>query len=162
MKWSKLKQRVEESFAPSVRGRVRLYSTRYQCSCGRGWITVDGQEIADLSTRASALKYGAYYHENTSTPCKRHPAVLDNQRTPGTLVEKGEFSRFDLHRACWELVHNNVRDSLKSKNPLIVAMAILHEKVGKQTLQRMSQKQLHPLSRALLEFRMQAEGMPIE
>src|SRR4051812_28421733 len=48
MKWSKLKQQVESMFAESVRGRVALWTTRYEKAhdrFGRSWITVDGREI---------------------------------------------------------------------------------------------------------------------
>ena len=157
MRWSKLRKIVEDGFADSVRGRVRVYSTRYQCSCGRGWITVDGKEIADLSTLLSGTKYRAFYHEATKTVCAKHPAVRDEGRTPGNTVEPGEFSRFDLHEACWEYIHSSVNDALSSKNPLIVSLAVLNSKVGKTRLRRLSGRRLHPLTKALLDFRMNAE-----
>jgi hypothetical protein len=157
MKWSKLKKLVEESFAQSVKGRVYLYSTRYQCSCGRGWITLDGKEMVDLSTMLSGLIYRCDYHESTKTDCARHPAVPDEARKPGNLVEPGEFSRFDLHKACWEYIHQSVDESLQSDNPLIVSIAVLNAKVGKGRLRDLAGKKLHPLTRALLEFRLKAE-----
>ncbi|MCB9484812.1 MAG: hypothetical protein H6676_01800 [Thermoflexaceae bacterium] len=41
MRWTKVRKLVEDRFAPSV-GRVHFHSTRYgQCSCGRGWITIE-------------------------------------------------------------------------------------------------------------------------
>ncbi|NQT88950.1 hypothetical protein HQ560_19435, partial [bacterium] len=51
MKWSKLKSQVEGMFADSVRGRVRLHSTRYRKAHdqdGRAWITIDGREIVNM------------------------------------------------------------------------------------------------------------------
>ena len=39
--------------APSVRGRVAYYSTRYRRDHdreGRGWITVEGVQVLDMST----------------------------------------------------------------------------------------------------------------
>lgn len=159
MRWSKLKKLVEGSFAESVRGRVHVYSTRYQCSCGRGWITVDGEELADLNTEISGRKYRAFYHETTRTTCARHAAVPDEERTGGNVVEPGEFSRFDLHEACWEYVHSSVNSSLASENPLLASLAVLNEKVGKSRLRKMQAQKLHPLTRALLEVRMKAEGI---
>ncbi|MDX6710591.1 MAG: hypothetical protein QOH96_1607 [Blastocatellia bacterium] len=161
MQWSKLKKRVEESFADSIKGRVQIYSTHYSCSCGRGWITIDGEELADLSTLLSGLIYGCFYHESTKTHCAKHPAVPDVERSPGDLVAPGEFSRFDLHEACWEYVHSSVNDSLKSHNPLIASLAVLNAKVGKGRLARLAKQKLHPLTRALLEMRMNAEGRAI-
>jgi hypothetical protein len=162
MKWSSLKKRVEDTFAPAVRGRVHIYSTAYQCSCGRGWFAVDGKEIADLNTLLAGSIYGAVYHETTKTECLKHPAVSSEDRLEGNLVERGEFSRFDLHEACWEYLHDLDPDqALSSENPLIVALAVLSSKVGKRRLRALAAhpEQLHPLARALLEFRMQAEGV---
>lgn len=157
MRWSKLKKIVEDSFAESVRGRVHIHSTRYRCSCGRGWITVDGNEVADLNTELSGRKYRAIYHETTRTTCARHPPVADDERTPGSLVEPGEFSRFDLHEACWQYAHSSVDESLRSDNPLVASLAVLSSKVGKTRLLRMRARKLHPLTRALLDFRMRTE-----
>ena len=160
MKWSKLKKLVEDSFSPSVRGRVHLYSTAYQCSCGRGWFTIDGKEIADLSTMLSGSIYRAVYHEATKTICAKHPAVPMDERTPGATVEPGEFSRFDLHEACWEYVHDLGPDrGLESNNPLIVSLAVLSSKIGVRRLKLLAENQtLHPLARKLLEFRLSIEA----
>jgi hypothetical protein len=157
MRWSKLKKTVEDTFAESVRGRIHVFSTRYQCSCGRAWITVNGKELVDLSTMLSRLIYRCYYHEATNTNCLTHPAVKDEDRTPGNLVERGEFSRFDFHEACWNYIHSNLNESLSSNNPLIVALAVLNGKVGKQKLNKMLAGDLHPLPKKLIEIRIDAE-----
>jgi hypothetical protein len=159
MRWSKLRKLVEDSFAESVRGRVQVYSTRYRCSCGRGWVTIDGEELANLCTELSDLKYGAIFHETTKVTCAKHSAVKDEERASGNTVEPGEFSRFDLHAACWEYVHSSVNDSLGSENPLVVSLAVLHAGVGKGRLRKLSTQQLHPLTSALLNFRMKAEHL---
>jgi hypothetical protein len=157
MKWSKLKKTVEDRFAGSVRGRVKLYSTRYECSCGRGWITIDGKELVDFSTLASGTRYRAIYHESTSTQCAKHAAIGDAERTPGRLTEYGEFSRFDLHEACWDFVHSSIGESLASPNPLIQCLAVLDGRVGMQQLNRLATVPLHPLVAALLAVRLEAE-----
>lgn len=157
MKWSKVKKLVEESFAESIKGRVQIYSTHYQCSCGRGWITIDGKELVDLSTMLSGMIYRCVYHETTNVPYKKHPKVLDADRIPNKLVEDGEFSRFDLHHACWDYLHQSVRDSLDSENPLIQSLAVLNAKVGKGRLKKIAEQNLHPLTLALLQFRLKAE-----
>jgi hypothetical protein len=108
----------------------------------------------------SGLKYRAVYHEATNTICAKHPAVADGERKPGNVVEPGEFSRFDLHEACWEYIHSSVTDSLNSGNPLVASLAVLNAKVGKGRLKKLAAKELHPLTRALLDFRLQAEVTP--
>ena len=79
------------------------------------------------------------------------------KRTPGRLVEPGEFSRFDLHEACWAYIHSSVNDSLNSNNPLIASLAVLNTKVGKGRLKKLAAQKLHPLTRRFLEIRLQAE-----
>lgn len=160
MKWSKLKKLVEETFADGVKGRVQVYSTHYQCSCGRAWITVDGEELVDLSTMLSGLLHSCVYHEATNRDCVKHRAVPDEERRPENLVEPGEFSRFDFHEACWEYVHSSVNDSLNSQNPLVVSLAVLNAKVGKGRLKRLSEQKLHPLTRSLIEIRLKSFNTP--
>ena len=53
MKWSKLKQLVEQGFAPSLAKRLTINSTAYgACTCGHAWLTLDGEVIANFCTRA--------------------------------------------------------------------------------------------------------------
>ena len=101
----------------------------------------------------------AIYHETTKTACARHAAVADEARTPGNFVKPGEFSRFDLHEACREYAHSVVNESLRSDNPLIVSLAVLNGKVGRTRLRKLSSGKLHPLTRALLDFRLKAENI---
>jgi uncharacterized membrane protein len=88
MQWSKLKQVIEGKFAGSLRGRVAVFSTRYNkpsTSSGRAWITIDGEEVVNLSTLESSSIHQCYYHESTPTNCKTHPAVKAEGRTPRQL-----------------------------------------------------------------------------
>lgn len=101
--------------------------------------------------------YRCAYHETTNTLFPKHSAVPDEQRTPNTLVEDGEFSRFDLHIACWDYLHQSIKDSLASENPFIKSLAVLNAKVGKGGLSEIAKQNLHPLTRALSDFRIDAE-----
>jgi hypothetical protein len=172
MQWSKVRKRVENSFAPSVRGRVTVHSTNSKqkgeprrCLCGWGWLAIDSNPIAKFDTHASYDKYANPYHETTivtrfgTGPHKGHPSVPDSERFGSRLAEPGEFSRFDLHEACWFYLHSSLNDSVASENPLVLSLAVLNAKVGKQRLRRIAQRKLHPLTRALLELRMEAEGV---
>jgi len=115
--------------------------------------------INPMKSCETPQKYDAIYHESTKTIWPKHPAVPDEQRTAGNLAEKGEFSRFDLHEACWEYLHSNVHQSLCSDNPLLVSLAVLNAKVGRTRLAQLVQEKQHPLPRALLLLRMEAEGL---
>ena len=84
-------------------GRVEFFSTTYRkpnSDTGRGWITIDKEEIVNFATIKSWWNFRAYFHETTQTNCKTHPVIKDNERSEGELIEEGEFSRFDLHNCC--------------------------------------------------------------
>lgn len=162
MKWSKLKYNIESRFADSVRGRVEIFSTRYNkpnSSTGRGWITIDGVEIANFSTMKSGEIYRCVYHEATPTDCKTHPAVRMEDRTPGALIEEGEFSRFDLHNCCFDYLNLSIEEALDHPSPIVNFLAMLDGRLGKRRLTKFDTNKLHPLVRKLYEFRAQCEGV---
>jgi hypothetical protein len=160
MRWSKVRKLVEDSFAESLRGRITVHSTRHGCGCGNARIEIDRRPVVNFDTHVSLDRFRAQYHEasNVSPRIASHPAIPDDERTEGVLAEPGEFSRQDFYMACWEYLHSSVNDSLASPNPLIASLAVLNARVGKQRLRRMLHAKLHPLTRALLEFRLQAEA----
>lgn len=155
MKWSKLKQRIEDGFAGCIRGRVSIYATRYTSGShfmARGWITVDGVQIVNFSTPDSMNKFGLM------TP-EINERIPEEQRTPGLHAEKGEFSRYDLFDACWAYLNISIADALKDENPLIQAFAMLDKRLGKRRLKNLDPEKLHPLPAGLLRFRLECENM---
>jgi|SRR5918912_1846547 hypothetical protein len=161
MKWSKLKKEIESRFATSVQGKVHLYSTRYRrldSTLGRGWITYQKEQIVNFESFLSWANFGAYYHEATNTECLRHTAVAEEERTPSFVIERGEFSRFDLHEACWEMLNLSIDEALVSKNPLIQGLAFLDRRVGKERIFSFQVEGLHPLAKKMLEIRRHEEA----
>lgn len=167
MRWSKLKQQVELRFADSVQGRVKVCSTRYRkpdSSTGRGWLEVDGVEIVNFSTMDSGRIYRCFYNE-VSFPgmgeksYATHAGPAQEDREPGNLAERGEFSRFDLHHACWDSLNLSVDDAMASENPLIRSLAYLDRRLGKRRLARIHTSTGHPMSDWFLAYRRQAESI---
>ena len=146
MKWSKLKSLVEARFAPSVKKRLAINSTRYgNCTCGRAWITLDGKEIANFCTRAYHLVEGGYVDPAT-------------RRTNETLVDFGELSRQNAYESCWAFVHDlSIEDALQDSDPLIQTLAVLDSRLGKRRISQIDIETLHPLARRLFEVRAEAE-----
>jgi hypothetical protein len=145
MRWSKVRKLVQESFADSVRGRVRIDVTNAhprgdarRDGCKKAWITVDGRVVA-------------YYNPLS-------PQLLTLRRAD-SVREIPVFTqpRPDFSEACWEYLHSSVNDSLQNPDPFVSSLAMLNTKVGRTRLQRASTLDLHPLTRAMLEFRLQAE-----
>ncbi len=155
MKWSKLKQTVEEKFSDRIGKRVKIYTTRYTSGSYfmvRGWITIDGEEIANFSTPDNYAKF----NWNTPELDKRIP---EDERNNGNAVEKGEFSRHDLMDACWSYINLSIDDALMSDNPIINAFAMLDKRLGKRRLKTIDSTSLHPLAARTLELRLQCESM---
>ena len=108
--------------------------------CGRAWITVDGDEIANFCTRANAN------------------AAVSSEPVPDGY---GEFSRQDAYDACWAFVHDlSIEAALSDDDPLVQCLAVLDTRVGKRRLQELVPANLHSLAQKLWRVRLVAEGLP--
>ena len=159
-----MRKLVRESFADSVRDRVDVHvsnadprGTAFADECKVGWITVDGEVVAHFDPhrlRRLTLSLPSS-EENTSA---RRSSLIVQPRARQAVPPGAELGAFlDFTRACWEYLHSNLNESLSSSDPFVSSLAVLNAKVGRQRLQRMSNWNLHPLTRAMLEFRMLAE-----
>jgi hypothetical protein len=143
MRWSKLKQQVEAMFADSVRGRVELRTTRYGKAhdrFGRSWITVDGQEVANMS---NYLACGA--------------SIADGNPD---RFEAGVFAGYDLPLAMREYLALSIDAAIASPNPLIRALAVLDRRAGERRLARIDPGKETPLVKELLAVRRAVRGDP--
>jgi hypothetical protein len=107
MRWSKLKQLVEDRMADSLQHRVEVHSTRYHNRWqedSRGWFTIDKREGANFS---SAVAYGQ-------------------------LSEKEKFES-----ALGASLFLPVGEMLCSGNEVLRAFAMLDRRVGKRRLREM-------------------------
>ena len=163
MKWSQLKKRVEDNLAEDMQGRVAFFTTAYRkpdSTTGRGWITVDGKEIVNFSTMDSGWVYSRYYNETTPENKKRcavHPKVEAEERGADRLVEKGEFSRFDLHICMFESLSMSIEQMLEHESPIVQSLGILDRRTGKRRLAKLADLEdqtFDPLPAYFLELRL--------
>jgi len=156
MRWSKLKSRVEENFAESIRKRVAIHSAAYgACTCGHAWLTLDSAIIANFCTRAfyNRFRYGDRKSDLGVTPAQEK--LYRDQ-----FVEYGEMSRQDAYEACWSFIHElGFDEALTSDDPLIQSLAVLDSRLGKRRYAQVKDSALHPLERKLLETRLACEGV---
>jgi hypothetical protein len=157
MRWSKLKQRIEENFADSVSRRVAIHSAAYgACTCGHAWLTLDGTIIANFCTRAYGNRYAYHRKENDAGVTPEQAKRYQDQ-----FVEYGEMSRQNVYEACWAFLHDLAfDDALTSDDPLIQTLAVLDRRLGKRRYAAIERKTLHPLARKLFETRLAAERVP--
>lgn len=154
MRWSKLKQRIEQNFARSIQSKIAIHSTAYgNCTCGHAWLTLDGDVIANFCTRAFYNRF--QYGDKDSD---RGLSDAQTKRYAGQLVDYGEVSRQDVYEACWAFVHDlQFDDALKSTDPLVQTLAVLDRRLGRRRFDTVSKGQLHNLARKLLDVRVAAE-----
>lgn len=159
MRWSKVRKLVEESFAPSVTGRIRLFSTHYSCSCGYGSIVADGKQVAEFNTDRHFREVEWVSDEDRPGWAKKAVApIREAERCQHPIPVPREFERSDLHEACWRLLHMSPHAALADADPLLVTLAVLNAKVGVGRIRAFSNKDIHPLVRWALEFRLAAEA----
>jgi hypothetical protein len=157
MKWSKLKKRIEEGFAPSLQGRLQLFSAVYDNAeqYGRVWLTLDKVEIANFCDYSSWNEHAAFYHETTTDLLKNHGSPKKEDRKQGRLIEKGEFSKSDVMAQLFHFLNISIEDALEHKSPIINGIAVLDKRVGKRRLNKLEFD--HPLPSRLLQERRMAE-----
>ncbi|NWK97955.1 hypothetical protein DM806_20290 [Sphingobium lactosutens] len=149
MRWSGLRSLVLERFAPELRGRLDIHSTRYgNCSCGHAWMTFDGEVIANFCTRANYIADG---HE-TGSP-RRNPMYRHQ------FADFGELSRQDAYHACWDFVHAlSIEQAMQDEDPLIQSLAMADGRIGKRRLAQIDASKLHRLAAHILDTRRKAQG----
>ena len=153
-----MKQQIEDRMAPSLAGRVQLHVTTYGIpdwgsyyTSGRGWVTVDGQEVANFSTDQFLFEYWQL---------KQATGMQHTWAIPEPLQERGIFPRWWMEDALWEYLSLPIEDAIRSDNPLIRALAMTDRRVGKRRLRRFQiGADEHPLIQTLYLLRCQVEGV---
>jgi hypothetical protein len=144
VKWSKLKQRIEDGFAASVQGRVEVWNTRYRGAhdhAGEAWITID-KEPVHSSAELSKLKQ----------LCLNSLGKPEPDTGP-------ELSLEAFNKALFDYLNLSVEDAASSENSIIRALSILDKRLGKRRLAAMDVGKDSDLVRRLYVFRCQAEGV---
>lgn len=158
MQWSKLKSRIEESFADSTKGRIKIFTTAYrrQDNISRSWVVIDGKQEVSLTDSASWWEQGAYFHELTPTVCLQHKAISEENRTENQIHEHGEFSSYDFKIMAFESLSLSAQDCISSENPLLRTLGVLNKKTGKAKVKAL-QKDKHPMVAYFAKFRAETE-----
>ena len=168
MRWSKLKQLVEDRMASSLQRRVEVHSTRYYSGQGRGWITIDKREVADMSHLRAAVESARIADD------ARAVEPLGEMRTPplrtqwyasrsyAEVLRRQDIvlSQHEFHQLLWDSLSLSIDDALISDHYLIRAFAMLDSRLGKRRLRALQLgDDEHPLVRQFYDLRCEAEGI---
>lgn len=172
MRWSKLKQLVEDRMADSLQHRVQVYSTWYRClghdRLGRVWITVDKREVASMSDLPYYIDYRDLAEQIRMTvgatdyrdPAQQRELSAASSKAETILHHQGRYSRPQAHAMLKMYMSQTIDDALHSDEMLIRALAMLDNRVGKRRLRTLQlADDEHPLVRQFYELRCEAEGI---
>jgi hypothetical protein len=147
MRWSQLRKQVEELFADSVQGRVALRSTGYRHAhdgVGRCWITIDGEEIANMP----------HWFAWTVQDYIGRPNLPDHFADYVSLfADGGLWTAMRVYRTL------SINDILRNENVLVQAIGMLDRRAGKRRLLALNVDDSHPLVRLFHRFRCEADGI---
>ena len=161
MKWSKLKQKIEDTFAQSIKKEIKIFNAVYRKaydspSLSRCWIEIEKKEVVNFCDYSSDLQFQSLYHEDTPTICAKHRRIEKEERNEKNLIEKGEFSSLDFKTMGFIYLNTSAHDCIKSKHPLLRLFGVLNKKVGKNKIIEMTQDE-HPLVSFFAHYRLNQE-----
>jgi hypothetical protein len=132
MKWSRLKKRIEDTFADSVHDRVELWATRYRHTHdqeGEAWIPFDGKRTISLGTYSYEMEArrvrnelraasGCVNYRNTEHQAGYYAAYDQEDKI---VNHQGFYPLWEFHDALFAYLNLSIDEILRSTNPLIKA-----------------------------------------
>jgi hypothetical protein len=171
MKWSKLKKTAEGFLADSLKKRIKYHVTRYTgFTMSRGWMTFDGQEIANFSNVEHMMQHWDVaeqirsINQNTDfdDPVQQAGYKLANAEAKEILLKDGVFSRDDFYGSLEEYVQLSLDEALDSGNQIIRGLALLDRRFGMRRLKSMKSSELAmPFVVMCHRIRSEAEGVQV-
>jgi hypothetical protein len=172
MKWSKLKKTAEALLADSLKKRIKYHVTSYASAGGstmsRGWMTFDGQEIAnfsnverlmrhwELAQQIRSINHGMDYRD----PVQQTGYYLAGDEAGEILLKDGVFSRDDFYGGLEEYVQLSIDEALDSPNQIILGLALLDRRCGMRRFKTMKlPESAIPFVVTCRRIRSEAEGV---
>jgi hypothetical protein len=159
MQWSRLRSKLREFVAPSVRKRIDFHLATYRKLselANEFWVTVDGERVFSASvTRRNIESYiltrttGLY--GDFDGPEMR---IVDD-----SLIVREIHDPFDVTSSIRTYLEIDPRLSLASTDPIMKALAMVDRRVGKRTLKNIElEDDEHTLVKTLYALRMDSLG----
>jgi hypothetical protein len=146
MKWSKLKKIAETLLADSLKNRIKYHVTQYgpgdSYTMARGWITLDGKEIANFSSAEWLMQHGnlAGQTQNINqtsdytNPAQETGYYLAHAEAQEILHGRSIYSRDQFYESLEEYVQLPIDAALSSRKKIIQGLALLDRRFGTRRL----------------------------
>lgn len=167
MRWSKLKQRIEAGFAPSLQGRAAVHVTRYRgADEGEAWITFDKARVHASGTleylrarRDGAAALRARRGDADSWQDGGIDAYNASERDADAALERaGKMELRDFNAAMFDYLNMSIDDILTSDRTIIRAIGMLDARLGKRRLRAMDMTREAPLVARMHALRQTADA----
>jgi hypothetical protein len=170
MRWSKLKQRIEQGFADSVRGRIEIWNTRYRAAHddeGEAWITVDKARVHSMGS----LTYLVASYEKSSQlqrerDCldyrddgKRAAYLACADEAEQDLASEGVIPLWTFNKSLFDYLNMSIDDVLRSDQTVLRALGMLDKRLGKRRLRQMDVSSEPELVQRFFQLRCVFEGI---
>ena len=163
--WSDVRKTLEQDrLAPSLRGRVQYFITRYRGAHddhGRIAIRVDGKEVF----QSSIFSVFQLDEEISHRVEEKFPELEGRERWDeewNQLIAEGAVSEQGFYNSFREYDTQPILQSLESSNPLVRVLAILDRRVGKRRLAAIKERSFDGEPKWVQFFyhlRLEAEGL---
>lgn len=165
--WSQMKRKLESFICDSLKDRVSYFMTMYRGvhdQEGRACIIVDGKEVLNCCQTAWEVCCGKTAGELKASP--RYVNKYDSIHSLATEVhdivrEKDVYRTLDFMKAAAFYLDKPIDECLRSKDNLVLVMALMDRRSGKRTLVKLRDDILNRGSvvEYFYRLRCEAEGM---
>lgn len=170
MRWSKLKQKIEDGFADSVRGRVEVWSTRYRTAHdqeGEGWITIDRTRVHSMGTLTHWIESWDLAErlrkerdcEDFRDPQKSAGYYAAQDEADRQMQDKGRIALYQFNAALFDYLNLSLDEILVSERMIIRALGMFDKRLGKRRLKGMDMSGEAELVRKFHDVRCALEGI---
>lgn len=135
--WKYLNNELTDRLCEELRGRITYFLTRYHevhNAYGRAAIRLDGKEIAEFMWINMCIEESA-----RSELWEKNAPKEEYQKLEREFAEKGILCEWDFLQAAVDFLQMPIANALSSENYLLKIFAIMDRRVGKRTLQKISE-----------------------
>lgn len=170
MRWSKLKQRIEDNLTDCAKGRVEIWNTRYRNSHdqeGEAWITIDKERVHSMGSLTHLTEFYERCRQlQEDRDCldyrdrEQIEGYLTAQNEVGIkLRQEGVIPLWEFNDALFEYLNMSLEHILISEQMIIRALGLFDKRFGKRRLKTLDLSGEHEIIQHFYRIRCAFEGV---